>query len=90
MQSAHYLRINTITYKYISMIHSRFSNNKSKDDSFPALMVAGDGDIVWFSEDEVGVIVYSDNPAYHVGFYSSGWQMDQFEYFNGDVVISNP
>jgi hypothetical protein len=90
VQSAHYLRINTITYKYIDMINSRFSNSESKDGSFPTLMVADDGDIVLFSEYSVGVIVYSDNPAYHVGFYSSGWNMDRFKCFNGDVVISNP
>tara|TARA_R110000765_G_scaffold20317_1_gene52806 strand:- start:24705 stop:24923 length:219 start_codon:yes stop_codon:yes gene_type:complete len=72
------------------MINSRFGNKKGGDDSFPTLMVAGDGDIVLFTEYEAGVIVYSGNSSFPVGYYSSSWQMDQFEYFNGDVVISNP
>lgn len=64
--------------------------------TFPCLgkymcKIPGGSFIVLFKKPNVGTVVYTGNPSltWQLGTYSEEWEMDNFEYFNGEVVLRN-
>lgn len=62
---------------------------------FPKLMISNTGDVVLFSEEGAGMVVYGpigydeDEDRYNEGYYCETWLMDRFKDFNGEIKLSN-
>ena len=63
--------------------------DKFKEIKYPHLLIGKDDDeIVLFVESRIGTVV-SDGGPHKIGFYCESWAMDEFEFFNGTVELSN-
>ena len=54
---------------------------------FPKLMIAEDGDVVFFIEDESGVLIHKESSRSGVGYHSNAWVMKFFKDFKGKITI---
>jgi hypothetical protein len=55
---------------------------------YPCLMKSEKGLIVLFNAPECGIVL-KGNDVHERGHYSSNWNMDSFEPFNGTITLSN-
>tara|TARA_R110000796_G_C14346063_1_gene410952 strand:+ start:47 stop:262 length:216 start_codon:yes stop_codon:yes gene_type:complete len=54
---------------------------------FPKLMIASDGDVVFFTGYEVGISLLKSAGIEHL--YSESWNMDVFIDYNEELIIKN-
>lgn len=58
--------------------------------SYPKLMISNNGNIVLFTEDSTGTMVNVKEGIYSLGCHDNGgWEMNGFEDFYGEVILSN-
>lgn len=62
---------------------------EKKETDFPKLMKADSGDVVFFDTLESGVLVSSIRMGEDIGYYSTCWDMSEFQDFHGTVTLSN-
>ena len=57
---------------------------------FPRLMKSKDyNTIVLFHDIKKGLILYSEIKTDEVGEYHENWNMEEFENYHGEIIISN-
>ena len=65
---------------------------KTEKSEYPKLMVVENGlnagTVVLFTEHKEGTVVHGEG-SHWVGFQSLKWSMDDFESFEGKVILSN-
>ena len=62
-------------------------NNKIE---FPWLGIATDGDVILFTQNEVGTVIYCGRKSVlNIGEYSESWNMRCFTEFKGQVILRN-
>ena len=58
--------------------------------SYPCLMKSKYGTVVLFSDEGVGTVVgNSGNSPYELGAYYKDFNMEMFEYYNGEITLKN-
>ena len=58
--------------------------------SYPCLMKSEYGTVVLFSDEGVGTVVGdSENSPFELGTYYNDFNMDIFEYYNGEITLKN-
>lgn len=58
--------------------------------SYPCLMKSRNGTVVLFSDEGVGTVVdNSENSPHELGAYYKDFNMDIFEYYNGEITLKN-
>ena len=67
------------------------SEEKEKEKpSYPCLMKSKYGLVVLFSKECVGTVVgYSEKSPYELGAYYKDFNMEIFEYYNGEITLKN-
>ena len=60
-------------------------NNKKE---FPKLMIAGAGVVVLFNRDCEGTVVGGEEYE-TIGHYSTGWDMEAFKDYEGEITLRN-
>lgn len=64
------------------------TENKTQTD-YPKILTHEDNDfVVFFDDAEDGVVVYSDDENYEVGYSKSGWDMSEFNHANIEVTMT--
>ena len=64
--------------------------NAKKEQEYPFLGIAKDGDVVLFYEDSTGTIVRSgEDGGYRVGYWADSWEMGCFTVLEGSVLLEN-
>jgi len=45
--------------------------------------------IVLFTSEQSGVVLLDESDMYEIGHYSDGWEEDYFDYYDGEIKVSN-
>ena len=65
-------------------------NDKSKEKPcYPYLGINKIGLIVLFHYENSGTVLFRGNSGENTGRYSSSWEESKFEFFPGEIVLSN-
>lgn len=74
---------------------SEMTEPDSEKPKYPKLMITRQGDVVFFSKEGFGMVVYGPfgrnefKDRYNEGYYCESWVMDRFKDFNGTIKLSN-
>lgn len=61
----------------------------AKERKYPWIGVSDMGNIVLFSKENLGVLIYTKSIIYNIGYQTNDWDMSCFKEFTGKVVLQN-
>jgi len=64
--------------------------SKEKEIEYPVLMKSKYSDfVILLVTPKVGTVVWSNDYSYEVGYWSSSWIKDSFDYYDGKILLEN-
>lgn len=62
---------------------------RNSDKKYPCLKISRTGCVVLFQRAKTGSVIHENDDYYGIGQHSSSWAEQDFEPFNGQVILEN-